>query len=1113
MLTRLRNSSLWFASVYMVAQPLWAADSDNDGMPDDFEFAYTTPASATALDPDDDLELGGAGDGLTNLDEFQNGTNPLDEDSDDDTLLDGNEVNGTDLVPATDPLDPDTDGDGLGDEVETNTGIVVSILDTGTSPIKVDTDGDGFSDKEEIDAGTDPLRDTSAPSFLLRYWKFDGDLADNIESGTGIPVGSLQFITDRYGNRSKALSVSGANYIEWSDGSALNAQNVGTISMWVKWIGLQGGDASGSFGAVIARQWDSTSSQQILSLNAADPANAVVIWKPYGGNSGDIKLTSSTPVGNGVWRHVVVTYRDRRHSLYIDGVLEDTTIFAEGLITDEDSGLMPMTIGAWTGAGGAYATAHIDDVRFYRGNLTAERVDMLRLDADEDGMLDAFELTHTGGASSTSLEPESDLDGDGLLNIEEFEYGAGPNDADSDDDGFLDGEEVAFASDPGSSASIPTRSIARVWNEQNLEAIRLSFPDPPVHAWNLFHVSVAMWDAYSSYDTTSIGYLHRETRAAVDLNAERRKAISFAAYRILSHRYNQFQHPLTPIENATTSQTAFDTVMRQLGYDSNITSTSGNSPESVGNRVAATILSWSSTDGSNEAGGFEDLTYSHVNPPLDLRFTGTILSDPNRWQPLEFVLQISQNDQVLTSAVQSFIGSHWGDVIPFALSRKSETDVYLDPGSPPLLGEPTSDDAFKTGNVNVIRFSSYLDPDANEVIDISPRAIGNNALGSNDGTGYPINPATGLPYASNIVNQADFGRVVAEYWADGPNSETPPGHWNNIANQVVDHPDFERKFEGIGNELDPLEWDVKMYFLLNAAVHDSAVAAWDCKREYDYIRPISSIRYMGGLGQSTDNTRPSYHPNGLLLASGLIEEITTESSAPGQRHENLSDHLGEIAIYAWGGEPLDPESQYTGAEWILAVEWLPYQRDTFVTPAFAGYVSGHSTFSRAAAEILTRMTGNMYFPNGMGVYLAPIGSLEFEAGPSVPIELQWATYYDAADQAGISRIYGGIHVPADDGPGRIIGSTCGLDAWELGIQYFDGSILGVPPHLRINSITSSHLELEWEQIRGMYYELKESSNLSTFTPIEAPERATSDKKKQTLPLNSNRYFYQVESAP
>ncbi|MGJ8652300.1 MAG: LamG-like jellyroll fold domain-containing protein [Opitutaceae bacterium] len=1084
-----------------------------DGMPDDFELAYTNPPSATALDPNDDPELGGAGDGLTNLEEFQNGTNPQDEDSDDDTLLDGNEVNGTDFVPPTDPLDPDTDGDGLGDEVETNTGIVVSIQDTGTSPIKVDTDGDGFTDKEEIDAGTDPIRDTSAPSFLLRYWKFDGDLVDDIETDTGIPVGSPQFMADRYGNSSKTLSISGTDYIEWSDGSALNAQDIGTISMWVKWIGLQDGGAEGSFGAVIARQWDSNSSQQILSLNAADPASAVVIWKPYGGNSGDIKLTGSTFVGDGVWRHVVVTYRNRRHSLYIDGVLEDTTIFAEGLVTDEDSGLMPMTIGTWTGAGGAYATAHIDDVRLYRGNLTAERVDTLRLDADEDGMLDAFELAHTGGASSTSLEPEADPDGDGLLNIEEFETGTDPNDDDSDDDGFLDGEEVAFASDPDSSASIPTRSIARVWNEQNLEAIRLSFPDPPVHAWNLFHVSVAMWDAYSSYDTTCIGYLHRESITAGDIDAERRKAISFAAYRILSHRYNQFHHPLTPIENADNSQTAFDTTMRQLGYDSNITSTSGNSPESVGNRVAATILSWSSTDGSNEAGGFEDPTYNAVNPPLDLRFSGTTLSDPNRWQPLEFVLQLTQNGQVLKSAVQSFIGAHWGDVIPFALSRESETDVYLDPGSPPLLGEPTSDAEFKAGNVDVIRFSSYLDPDAAEMIDISPGSIGNNTLGFNDGTGYPINPATGLAYGSNIVNRADFGRVLAEYWADGPNSETPPGHWNDIANQVVDHPEFERKFEGAGDELPPLEWDVKMYFLLNAAVHDSAVAAWDCKREYDYIRPISSIRYMGGLGQSTDNTRFSYHPDGLPLAPGLIEEITTGSAASGQRHEDLSEHIGEIAIYAWGGEPLDSESQYTGAEWILAIEWLPYQRDTFVTPAFAGYVSGHSTFSRAAAEILTRMTGSMYFPDGMGTHLAPIDSLEFEAGPSTPIELQWATYYDAADQAGISRLYGGIHVPADDGPGRIIGSTCGINAWELGVQYFDGSILDTPPHLRINSITSSDLKLEWDQVRGMYYELRESSNLSSFTPVSVPERAISDKKKRTLPVNTDRHFYKVESTP
>ena len=96
------------------------------------------------------------------------------------------------------------------------------------------------------------------------------------------------------------------------------------------------------------------------------------------------------------------------------------------------------------------------------------------------------------------------------------------------------------------------------------------------------------------------------------------------------------------------------------------------------------------------------------------------------------------------------------------------------------------------------------------------------------------------------------------------------------------------------------------------------------------------------------------------------------------------------------------------------MEWVPYQRPTFVTPAFPGYVSGHSTFSRAAAEVLTSLTGSEYFPGGLGTWTIPAGALEFEAGPTTDIPLQWATYYDAADQAGLSRIYGGIHPPVDD---------------------------------------------------------------------------------------------------
>ena len=79
-------------------------------------------------------------------------------------------------------------------------------------------------------------------------------------------------------------------------------------------------------------------------------------------------------------------------------------------------------------------------------------------------------------------------------------------------------------------------SIARLWNEQNLAAVRLSFPDPPVHARNLFHVSVAIYDAWAAYDPVAVGYLHRESATAGDVAAARHEAISYAAYRVLSHR-------------------------------------------------------------------------------------------------------------------------------------------------------------------------------------------------------------------------------------------------------------------------------------------------------------------------------------------------------------------------------------------------------------------------------------------------------------------------------------------------------------------------------------------------------------------------------------------------
>jgi hypothetical protein len=350
-----------------------------------------------------------------------------------------------------------------------------------------------------------------------------------------------------------------------------------------------------------------------------------------------------------------------------------------------------------------------------------------------------------------------------------------------------------------------------------------------------------------------------------------------------------------------------------------------------------------------------------------------------------------------------------------------------------------TDEAYKDQAIEVIRDSAELDPADPTTIDISPGVRGANPLGSNDGTGHPVNPATGQPYAPDVVNQGDFTRALTEFWADGPKSETPPGHWNVLANLASDELAPNLQVGGTGPVVDRLQWDVKLYLALNGAVHDAAIASWGLKGHYDSIRPISMIRYMGGLGQSSDPNGPSYNEDGLPLVPGLIEVVTKASSAPGQRHAALAKDVGKVAIKAWGGTPPDPKTQTSGAHWMLAGDWIPYQLPTFVTPSFPAYASGHSTFSRAAAEVLTAFTGSEYFPGGESGYTIPANSLKFEKGPTTDIRLEWATYYDAADQAGQSRLWGGIHIQSDDFNGRIIGAQCGKEAWSLAQRYYAGT--------------------------------------------------------------------------
>jgi hypothetical protein len=219
----------------------------------------------------------------------------------------------------------------------------------------------------------------------------------------------------------------------------------------------------------------------------------------------------------------------------------------------------------------------------------------------------------------------------------------------------------------------------------------------------------------------------------------------------------------------------------------------------------------------------------------------------------------------------------------------------------------------------------------------------------------------------------DREKVIAQYWADGPNSELPPGHWCLFAGFVS------------RRDRHDLDADVVMFFALANALLDASIETWHVKREYDYVRPITAIRELFA----------------------------------GRR------------IRAWAGPGHD-------GELIDGGQWQPYQEATVVTPPFAEYPSGHSAFSAAAAEVLRRATGSDDFG---AMTTVGAGSSRIEPGrvPVHDVTLRWDTFSAAADEAGLSRRYGGIHFRQGDLVGRAIGRVVGARAWQLATCYRDGA--------------------------------------------------------------------------
>ena len=588
-----------------------------------------------------------------------------------------------------------------------------------------------------------------------------------------------------------------------------------------------------------------------------------------------------------------------------------------------------------------------------------------------------------------------------------------------------------------SAAPVPAQhSVARQWNDVLLEAIRGDFARPTVHARNLFHTSIALYDAWAVYgDGPEQTYLLGKTVGGFtcsfsgvprpdDVEAARREAMSYAAARLLRFRFR-------PSPGWTQSFSQINRLMGELGYSTTFHSTdyADGNPAALGNYIAQCLMDFGMQDGANERsvyyGNYGNRFYTPFNRPLDPTLPGPSgLLDPNFWQPLRLEEFIDQSGNVLPDAAQPFLGPEWGLVTPFALGPEDLTvyqreghdyPVYHDPGPPPHIDAQPPNAADRIGELKlaseeyqwgfalVAAWSSHLDPADGTLWDISPGNIGNapelpqtfaeyqefyNLLDGGDaGQGHPLNPHTGQPYEEQWVPRGDYTRVLAEFWADGPETETPPGHWFTILNYVSDHPLFEKRFKGEGPILDDLEWDVKAYFALGGAVHDAAVSAWGIKGWYDYVRPISAIRWMADRGQSSDSRRPRYNPAGLPLIDGYIELVQAGDSS---RWRRLGTHRQDQVESLARTEPTSPIQIPT---WLASAGSWPRTGGRTNSPRLSPrplLATSQATrpFLAAAAEVLTLLTGDPFFPGGLGEFRAERNRfLAFEEGPSVDVVL------------------------------------------------------------------------------------------------------------------------------
>jgi hypothetical protein len=457
------------------------------------------------------------------------------------------------------------------------------------------------------------------------------------------------------------------------------------------------------------------------------------------------------------------------------------------------------------------------------------------------------------------------------------------------------------------------------WDDELLQTIRANpaGTGPTITARAIAVLHTAIYDAWAAYDPVPDGvyYTGKATGAAP---GDKEKAISFAAHKTLTW--------LFPGRAALVSDSSglgeFDAQMQELGYALNDSSPAAN----IGRDAAQATINFRKDDGANQFGDELGTPPADVGKPYAdytgyasrLQNTWKEIKQPWHWQPL--CVPLPSPGQTTCANEQKPYTPQWGNVTAFALDAEHQ----YTPTGPPKLA---------------------------------------------DGSYDPTDVATALKDTANLD---DTKKVTAEYWADGPRSEFPPGHWALLAEA------YSRE------RAHSVDTDVKMFFTMGNALLDASISSWTAKYTFDFWRPTSAIRYL----------------------------------------------YADKKVTSWLGP-------YQGYGLVYGSQWRPYQAPTVVTPPFPEYTSGHSTFSGAARITLTAFTGGDTFG---GQVTIKAGKSLFEPGkvPARDVVLKWKTFLDAADQAGMSRRYGGIHFKSGDTHGRAAGATIGWFAYDRAKSYWEG---------------------------------------------------------------------------